>query len=276
MLYVVLIVIGIVGIFIAAISDIKTREIPDWLNYSLISLGLGIRIIYSISLKDPLIIFSSVIGLIIAFILGLFMYYTKQWGGGDAKSYMAIASLFTSMPDQKFFLFDFTVNLLIVGSIYTILMSIYYIFQKKLLTKIKISFSNKIKKITIIFLVSFFMALFVYFLDVNFIIPVLLLILVLFFYLFVIPIIKIVETSLIKTISVKNLTEGDWITENIYLKNKFIYNNKSPGVTKKQISQILKSKIKNLKVKEGIVFMPSFFITLIVTLLFNNLIYYLF
>ena len=120
------------------------------------------------------------------------------------------------------------------------------------------------------------MALFVYFLDVNFIIPVLLLILVLFFYLFVIPIIKIVETSLIKTISVKNLTEGDWITENIYLKNKFIYNNKSPGVTKKQISQILKSKIKNLKVKEGIVFMPSFFITLIVTLLFNNLIYYLF
>ena len=49
MLYIVLIVIGIIGILIAAISDIKTREIPDWLNYSLIALGLGIRIIYSIS-----------------------------------------------------------------------------------------------------------------------------------------------------------------------------------------------------------------------------------
>lgn len=276
MLYIILIIIGIIGIFIAAISDIKTREIPDWLNYSLIALGLGIRMIYSISLKDPLIILSSVIGLAIAFILGVFMYYTKQWGGGDAKSYMAIASLFTSMENKKFFLFDFTVNLLIIGSIYTIIMSMYYIVKKDLFIKIKISFSNKINKIIIIFLVSFFAALFVYFLDVNFIIPILLIIFALFFYLFVIPVIRIVENSLIKTISIKDLTEGDWITENIYIKNKLIYSNKSPGVTKKQINQILKSRMKNIKVKEGIVFMPSFFITLIVTLLFNNLIFYLF
>ena len=95
-------------------------------------------------------------------------------------------------------------------------------------------------------------------------------------YLFLLPIVHLVEKiALHKIISVKKLTEGDWITQNLYLNNKLIYNKKSPGVTKEQINKILRSKVKKVKVREGIPFIPSFLIALIITLIFKNLVYHI-
>src|SRR3989344_3922318 len=43
------VVIALIWLTFATICDIKTREIPDWLNYSLIAIGLGLRFIFSFS-----------------------------------------------------------------------------------------------------------------------------------------------------------------------------------------------------------------------------------
>ena len=40
-----LLLIGLIATLIAAITDIKTKEVPDWLSFSLISTALGVRLI---------------------------------------------------------------------------------------------------------------------------------------------------------------------------------------------------------------------------------------
>jgi Flp pilus assembly protein protease CpaA len=44
-----LLLIGLIGLIIGSLTDLKSREVPDWLNYFLIASGLGLRLIYSIS-----------------------------------------------------------------------------------------------------------------------------------------------------------------------------------------------------------------------------------
>ena len=47
-----LVIVGFIGLIFATITDIKKREVPDWLNYSLIAIGLGARGIYSLLTED--------------------------------------------------------------------------------------------------------------------------------------------------------------------------------------------------------------------------------
>ena len=48
----VLIILGFAALIFASIHDLKTREVPDWLSYSLIVTGFGIRIIHSLIFQD--------------------------------------------------------------------------------------------------------------------------------------------------------------------------------------------------------------------------------
>ena len=53
--------ICIIALIIASYTDIKTREVPDWLNYTLIGLGVGINTIYSVILMNSFLRFLSLI-----------------------------------------------------------------------------------------------------------------------------------------------------------------------------------------------------------------------
>ena len=44
--------IGLAGVLFASVTDWKTREVPDWISYSMMAGGLGIRAIYSLSTSD--------------------------------------------------------------------------------------------------------------------------------------------------------------------------------------------------------------------------------
>lgn len=92
----------------------------------------------------------------------------------------------------------------------------------------------------------------------------------LFFYL-LISIKSIESISMEKTILTSKLVEGDWINEEVKINGKLIYSPKSLGVNKEQIELIRKHK-KNIKVKEGIAFIPSFLIGTIISLIFGNII----
>lgn len=277
MVYLLLITIGIIGLIIASIFDIKTSEVPDWLNYSLISSGLGIRIIMALSEREILVFLFPLFGLVTTFLLGSLMYYTKQWGGGDAKTFMAVAALFTTMPNHNFFLFDFTINLLIIGAIYSILFSAYLYAgnKKKINSKINEYFSKDIKKLAVISFLAIVLLAIISAINTFYLIVSSAFVFLIALFLFILPIIKIVEKiSLHKTMPVRKLTEGDWITEDVYMGRKLIYSKKSPGITKEQIKRILASKIEKVNVRQGIPFIPSFLLALIVTLFFKNLVSY--
>ena len=78
-----------------------------------------------------------------------------------------------------------------------------------------------------------------------------------------------------KLVEPSRLTEGDWIAKNVLYKGKVITGPKDLGIAKKQIALLKKlyreNKVKKILVKEGIPFVPSFFLGWITTLVIGNI-----
>jgi len=266
MIDLILLSLGFIGLVVASLFDIKTREVPDWLNYSLIASGLGIRLIYSLSTNLWAYFLYALLALGIVFIFSSIMYYTKQWGGGDAKLLMALSVLFAYFPSQNLFLLRFILNILIAGSVYGILYSIYFVLKKP--KEVKQELMKIIKKwhkvstavLIAILVVSFFIP------DNIIKIIILSSAILLLFYQIVSILIKAIEkVHLFKTIPISKLTEGDWVTKDIIINKKKIYSKDSPGIEKWQIAELKKHKIYSVPIKEGIPFVPAFLLGFIIT-----------
>tara|TARA_Y100000310_G_scaffold345600_2_gene467108 strand:+ start:6316 stop:7179 length:864 start_codon:yes stop_codon:yes gene_type:complete len=276
-----LIIISLIWVLAASISDIKTKEVPDWLSYSLILIALTIKGIHSIVFKDLNFFFLGLLGLAIALALGSMMYYTKQWGGGDAKLLMGLSIIYIEYPKSLLnyftpsldipFLLILILNLIIVGTLYSLIWTIYLFLKNKNQCNKKLKeLTKETKKLRNLSLISAaaIAILSIFLMPVFATIP-LIIAPILFYYLLLF--IKTVEkTTFLKTISTKNLTEGDWITKDIVIDNKTIYKKSSPGVNKKQI-EIIKKHLKEVPVKEGIPFVPPFLFAIIVSLIYGNL-----
>ncbi len=309
MIDILIFVLGLMVLIIAAIIDIKTKEVPDYLNFSIMASILGIYLIYSITYLEWNYFLIPLAWFAVFIILGYAMYYTGQWGGGDSKTLMVMGLLFSFYPDFLRDYFNpvlewplpviFLINLLIIGAIYGLIFSLVIAvrnrkdFYRELC---RISANKKFKTIrnitfgfVLIFLISSFLSnnLLIRFglLGTAFIV-------LIGFVLIVFA--KIVEMScMIKTIPVGKLTEGDWIVEDIlgnrknkeksemHKKDKDKYEKiriagpKDLGISKEQIKLLSKYKIKEVKVKYGIPFVPSFLLAAIFTWVFGNLLFYL-
>ncbi len=276
MIELILIIVGLVGLFAGSITDIERREIPNWISFSLIAAGLGIRAIGAIVEHDVMMFFAGLVGLAVMAIIGEGLYYSRQWGGGDTKLLMGVGALFGSISIVPWFLFHFLVNLVIVGAGYGIVWSIYLAIRyhrhffnglKRIFKEVRVQ-CEVFSGLGVLFLLGSFAVR-------NTIYSTLFLILggismgYVVLYLFV----KTVETTcMFRRLKVKNLTEGDWIAEDVIVKGKLIYSMKEPGVSKQQMNLLKKLKVKRVLVKDGIPFVPSFFIALIITLWLGNLV----
>ena len=135
-----------ISLVIASITDIKTREVPDWLNYGLIIFGLGSRLIYSIALLDISFFLYGLAGFFVFFVIANLMFYSAQWGGGDSKLLMGLGAViglnfnFREMP----FLLIFWINLILIGAIYGLFWSFVLAFKNK--NKFLRDFRERIKK----------------------------------------------------------------------------------------------------------------------------------
>ena len=259
----------------ATISDIKTREIPDMLNFGFISSIFAVRLMYSILYKEPAYFLYGLLFFGIFFGVGLIMYRLKQWGGGDVKLFGGLGLVFATKPDfldtnvPLFVLFIF--SCVIGGAAYGIAYSIklgikhrkgFLKEAKKLLKK------NRLQRISLLVVCAILVA-FSIFIEVASIKSVLLLIVsLLLTLLYVHPLIKAVENvSMYKYLDVKNLSEGDWVAEEVIVKGKVICSPKDLGLTKEQIKKLQDAKIKKVLVKEGMPFVPGFLIAFILTFL---------
>ncbi len=277
---IVLLSIALVALIIGTITDIKTREVPDWLNYSVIFAAVGIRAIYSAFTFDWMFLISGLIGLGIFVAIAYAMFYTGQWGGGDSKLLMGLGALIGfQIPLQPASLsIVFLINLAVFGAVYGM------IFMFALAVKHRKEFwhdfykrihSPEIEKIRPIILGS---AIVLLVLDLILVKPLIIKLLVflliafayILFYLFLFAK-SVEEVAMYKHIPPEKLTEGDWIAKEIRIRGKHIAGPKDLGISRKQIRQLIalkrKGKIRKIKVKYGIPFVPSFLIAFVMTVL---------
>ena len=272
----ILLTVGIVGLVAASVSDIKTKEVPDWISYSMIFSGIFLRLIFSAKTFIWSFFFIGLLGFFSMLLLGNLMYYTKQWGGGDTKIMMGIGALFATINEQNLFLLNLIINLLIVGAIYGIVWSIILAIKNKdkFLKEIHKKMRDNKRLGLILLIISIILTINLLFVQnkiVKIFIFTIVLLVGLYYYLLIV--IKAIEdSSMYRTISVSKLTEGDWIAHNINLNHRIIYKKSSLGVTKDQLSLIKKSKIKRVLIKEGIPFIPSIFIATLITLVYGSLV----
>lgn len=276
--------LSFIVLLIGSITDLKTREVPDWLNYGLVISGIGLNFLFSVVYSSPYFIINSVIGLLVFFGIAYIMFYAGQWGGGDSKVLMGLGAMIGIDVGFKTpqFLLGFFINALFAGAVYGLLWSIFLAFRnkKKFLMKFKKILMGKnivrTKKFivsgTILLLVSFF---FIKAYQAKILILSLALIILTTFYLGIF--VKAIEkSSMYKLVEPSKLTEGDWIAKNIVINKQYICGPKDLGISKSQIRKLVhfyqQEKIKKILIKEGIPFVPSFFIAFVMTLIFGNLV----
>lgn len=267
---VLLIIITLIVLGIASYTDIKTREIPDWLNFSLIIGALGIRAVISTT-EGWSIFIAGLIGVIVCFVLACLFYYSNQWGGGDSKLLMGIgASIGINYPlnAQSLALFWFFLALLFFGAIWGVLWMVGVAIKKRHLfvTKIKTSFKEQKKSHLTIWIITIFLVV----LTIAYS-PLWPLILFPPFIFYSIIFVTSVEKSCFFVRKKPlELTEGDWLAENVTKNGRRIITKRT--LTKVDIELLNSRKITSVLIKEGIPFVPGFLLAFVVVTFLGSLV----
>ncbi|MEM5871695.1 MAG: A24 family peptidase [Candidatus Aenigmatarchaeota archaeon] len=276
MLDYIIFVVGLIGFSLASYWDLRYTEFPDWLPYSMIISTLFFRGIFSFLDKNPFLFVNSLLFGVILLAIGLFFYFLKQWGDGDA---WLLGALGFILPDQLIFGVDtkfpfyttLIFNFLLVSLIYLIFYSLLLGIRNKKVNKVYVACIKKEKK-ALIFTITFFFAFswisvfLFYFFDFNLnnllqfiLLPFILTFLLLFSYYA-----KTVEKELFrKKVKTSELKEGDVLCEG-----------KWKGLTNEDIKKI-KKKHRYVWIKEGVRFAPVFLITFLISIFIGDLIFIL-
>ncbi len=277
-----LVVLAGIWILFASVSDLKKREVANWLSFSLIIFAMGFRFFYSLFFSDGLsfenfqFFYQGLIGLGIFFILGNAFYYGRVFAGGDAKLLIALGAIlpfYNNLFDNLIVFATFLILFLFSGMIYGLLWSLFLCLRhfndfKKSYKKLFL----KYKKIFYVSLIIGLLFILTGFLEVIFFSYGLFLIIIplLYFYAKAID-----EASMIKEVEVSDLTEGDWLYKEIKLGNKKLKPNWE-GLNKKDIEQI-KKEYKMVKIRQGIPYIPVFLISffILIILFFSGKLFFI-
>ena len=261
MIEVVLVLIGLLWIVFASIQDLRSREVANWLNFSLIIFVLGIRFFYSLfEAFDFAFFYQGVIGLCIFLVLGNLFYYSRLFGGGDAKLMIALGAIFPlklSLSENVNIFIWFLILFLVVGAIYGIIWSFVLMFMH--FDKFKLEFlrlfnRNK-KKILIPELIGVVLFAFGFF-DVLFFLLGIMVLFLPYFYLYA----KAIDNScMIKKVMTNNLRMGDLLYKGVGVGKKRI-DASWEGLSESEIKKIRKFVL----IREGIPFVPVFLISYLI------------
>ncbi|MGB9707914.1 MAG: prepilin peptidase [Candidatus Pacearchaeota archaeon] len=272
-----LFIISFLALIFATITDIKRTEVPNWLSFSLLAAAFAIRTIAALLSLQFFYLYYAIIAFMLFFILSNVFLYGKFFGGGDAKLLIALAVAFATTPPfvtqasfftEEPFLLGFFINTFVIGSVYSLFFIAF--FAIKNYASFRIEFKKiyrKTKTIRTVLLAIAVIALMASFLSTWFLF--IFTIALVFPYIYIIA--KATEnSSMVRKVSPKVLTEGDWLVEKVHVKNRLIKPS-IHGLSIKEIRLLQKAR-KNVTIKYGIPFVPVFLISFIATLLFGDLI----
>ena len=260
-------VLGIIWIFFAVVQDLRTREIANWLNFSLIIFALGFRFFYSLFNMDFGFFYQGVYGLGIFFIIGNLFYFGRIFAGGDAKLMIALGAVLPfkeSFYENLNFLLIFLAIFLFVGAIYSLITSLWFSFKN--FKSFKKEFRKQLIKLKKYYLLGLSIAIILAFL--GFVVEIFLgLGILVFVFLNLYIYAKAVdESSMVRNIKTRKLTEGDWLYKNTRVGRKTIKASWE-GLNKSDI-ELLKKKYKEIKIRYGIPFSPVFLISFLILIWF--------
>ena len=255
-----LIPLTIVVLLIAALIDVRTREVPNWLNYGFIAAALGIRTIFAVDYGWT-VLFSGLLGLTVFVALAYLFYYTNQWGGGDSKLLMGMgASLGIAYPwtSESLQIVWFFLLVLLLGAVWGIGWMIIVAFRSghRFQVRWKMTISNWKTLhwvLLIVTILSAFGTWFWHFLWPFIVFPLGV------FYLFLF--VDVVEKSCFITAQKPSkVVEGDWLAEDIVIGGKTIL--RKTTLQRNDLTTIKlfakEKKITEVLIKEGVPFTPGF------------------
>ncbi len=281
------IIVALFALIVASITDLRNREVPDYVSYGLIFVAFAISIINAIIEWNYIYLVQSVMGFIIGLIVAYSMFYMGQWGGGDSKLIMGLGAIlgFNILPLFNVFIFGeinlwlliLIANIVFFGAAYGLAWSIFLaikhrkLFTKSLmlwLKKREIIITRRVMMVSVLLLIILVFTLMPEEFRLLLLAFIALFYVIFYMWLFV----KVIEEScMVKDVAVGKLTEGDWIYKDVYIGKKFITGPKDLGVSREQIALLKKyasrGKIKTVTIKEGIPFIPAFLIAFIATMI---------
>src|SRR3989338_6853087 len=233
--------LALLGLVIGSYTDFKTREVPDWFSYGLIFAGVFLHGVYSAVIWSWTPLLYSLFGLGIGIGIALAMFYLGQWGGGDSKMMMALGAIiekeFSRIYHEKKNIF--LRRILVIAAIILIIFSLF------------LPLSLKIYLIVLIMVIFASYLLYIFAKSIE-------------------------KCCMIKKVNHSVLTEGDWIAKDVVVRKKRICGPKDLGISLEQIEKLKKLHVKEVLVKEGIPFVPSFLIAFLFSYFFGNVLFLLF
>lgn len=262
-------ILTLVVLSIASYTDIKTREVPDWISYSFMFAAALVRILFSVELGWQILV-SGLVGFVITFLFAVLFYFTGQWGGADSKLLMAMGIV---LGADFFFIQDgwalpmYFIILLLVGAIFGIFWStiLAIIHHTRFLVKFKERLHEYKKEHLYVAIVSaIFVIIGLMWMPIIIIIGIFPL---LSYYLFL-YVSSIEQSCFVKKIMPHRATEGDWLVEDVKVGRKIVL--KATTLEKEDIRALMDleahNKLDRIVIKEGIPFIPSFLLAYIVLL----------
>ncbi|MBS3080812.1 prepilin peptidase [Candidatus Pacearchaeota archaeon] len=254
-----LIIIAVVWILGAVFQDLRRREVDNIWNFSLIGIALTYRLAVSINGSYWFFI-NGILGLVVFLILGNLFYYSRIFAGGDAKLLIALGSI---MPLS----YNWIINLKLFGSFIALFLfggaAYVFLFSFILIAYNWNRFIKEFRKQFIIYRSFFVISLLflVLWVFVSYFINNIIYLGVVFllFPLLFIFAKSIEESCLVKALSPSELTEGEWLYEDIFVNGKKIKATWE-GVSKNDLRLIKEKYRRKIWVKQGIPFTPGFLI----------------
>ncbi|MBI2047178.1 prepilin peptidase [Candidatus Pacearchaeota archaeon] len=257
--------LAFIWLCVASLQDIKKREVANWLSFSLILFALAFRAFYALLNNNIWFLLNGLIGLAMFYVLANILYYGRLFAGGDAKLLIALGAVLPILDyflANMAFLLVFIFLFLAAGSVYSLIYTVFLVSRRK--KEFAKEFGGQFRKNKMLFFVCFILAVLalisVSFLDERlfFIFP-LLVFLIPFLYSYA----KAVEEAcMIKNVKTSELTIGDWLYKDAKA-GRTIIKKDWQGLDEKQIKLLRRYK-KNVMIKQGVPFVPSFLIAFII------------
>ncbi len=292
MIEILLFAAALIGTAAGGWIDLKTTEIPDIIPASIVGAGLILHIAEAYFAGSMFPLYAAFAAAIGYLAFGYVLYYTGQWGEADVLLLGAIGFILPVAPSffnatasgtiWYTYPLIFLLNTFIVGGVYSIIYAFIVAFREKrvvnsLYSDIRAN-AKSFSKIALLFLAgatviaayisTYIVRIPMYFLMERALVLLPAIILLFFIYRFAIVVDKIAFRK--KVLSSK-LQEGDVLAESISAKGLKMGGKLFIGLTKEQIKKIQKAK-KTVWIKEGIRYGPTFFLALVATWLYGNLI----
>lgn len=265
MLELILFLLGLVGSGVASYFDLKTTEVPDEIPYAMVAVALIIFLLAYANGEKSFLINGLLYG-IFFLAIGLGLYYFGQWGGADAKLLAVFGFLYGNFKGRFLpFCLEFFVNLFLVGAVYIIVYSLAVSIKNRTVWK---KFKDSLKDSKhylgslIVIMLATVVAYLVGFVGLKMFYLAISVEVILFAMYLVLSFLMIAERVVFrKKVPVSELKVGD-----VLLNSKLW-----EGVDEKTVKKIRKSGKKYVWIKEGVRFVPTFTIALIVTELYGSL-----